>query len=113
MKKAHWITWAIVVAIMFFLGLPDKVEARGYNHFSNVTVEVISDERGPLTKFDAGLNNRHATRSYVIARDNERYTIQISNMSGSRVGAARARSVHNPSVFGQCGVVSTGYQSRT
>jgi hypothetical protein len=60
--------------------------AKGVDHIADVTVEVISDERGVLTKHAADSSIRQENRSYVVARNNERYMIRVHNRSNERVG---------------------------
>lgn len=56
------------------------------NSLPGITVEVVSDHRGNLRKHHARTQGNSGHRSYIIARDNERYTIRIHNNSGERVG---------------------------
>ena len=90
MNKSHWILWIATSFLLFLLVATEQGMARGFNHNTNVSVEVISDQRGTLTKYDAGNHNRHVQRSYVIARDNERYNIRIRNRSNERIGVVIA-----------------------
>lgn len=86
MKKLHFIQWALPISLLFFLTTTSQVMARGYTNSADVMVEVISDERGYLNKFSAGFGNKYAERSYVAARDNERYRIRIHNRSEEQIG---------------------------
>lgn len=53
---------------------------------SDITVEVVSDHRGNLRKHHAYTRGNSGHRSYIIAQDNERYTIRIRNNNSERVG---------------------------
>jgi len=77
-----------VITFMLFscLGSSAVLFARGIDPFAEVTVEVISDERGVLTKYAADSSISPDNRSYVAARDNERYMIRVHNRSSQRVG---------------------------
>ena len=86
MKSVQCITQALVIMLFFFLLATSQVLAGGINYFSDVSVEIISDERGFLTKHAAGFGNNHAQRSYVVARDDERYRIRVRNRSNARIG---------------------------
>lgn len=89
MNKRYWIILIAASSLLFSLGMTGQVLA-GRNHNANVSVEVVSDQRGTLTKYDAGFRNRKAQRSYVIARDNERYSLRIKNRSNERIGVVIA-----------------------
>ncbi len=82
----------VITAILCIICLLSSAQAfAGRNHSSSaIEVEVISDNRGNLRKHSAKRygNSRH--RSYVVARNNERYTIRIRNNSGERVGVVIA-----------------------
>ncbi len=56
------------------------------NSPSGINVEVISDHRGNLRKYHARTPGNSGNRSYIVAQDNERYTIRIRNNSSERVG---------------------------
>lgn len=60
--------------------------ARSKNPQSAISVEVISDHRGNLRKYHARSPGNSGKRSYIVAQDNERYTIRIRNNSSERVG---------------------------
>lgn len=78
----------IVTAILFISCLLFSVQAvaRGKNPYSGISVEIISDHRGNLKKYHARAPGHSGNRSYIAARDNERYRIRIRNNSSERVG---------------------------
>lgn len=78
----------IVTAILCISYLLFSVQAfaGGRNSHSGITVEVVSDQRGNLRKHQAHTQGNSEHRSYVVAQDNERYTIRIRNNSDERVG---------------------------
>ena len=63
-----------------------QVLAGGINYFPEISVEIISDERGYLNKYAAEYGDMHARRNYVVARDDERYRIRVHNRSNERIG---------------------------
>lgn len=79
--------WSILGLLMLcWPVVTGQAMARGGDDYSDVTVEVVSDDRGPLPKYDAGFGDEHARRSYVAARDGERYRIWVNNRSDERIG---------------------------
>lgn len=78
----------LVTAILFTSCLLLSVQAfaGGKNSPSGISVEVISDHRGNLRKYDARTPGNSGNRSYIVAQDNERYTIRIRNNSSERIG---------------------------
>jgi hypothetical protein len=60
--------------------------AGGRQGHSDIQVELISDHRGHLRKHHVQAPDHSGLRSYVVARDNERYTIRVHNNSNERVG---------------------------
>ncbi len=60
--------------------------AGGRGSRPGISVEVVSDHRGNLRKHRAHTSGNSGHRSYIVARDNERYTIRIHNNSSERVG---------------------------
>lgn len=79
-----------IVIVMLALLLPVHSSARGYYQNGDVEVDIVSDQRGTLQRFDARMGGTDAERSYVIARDAERYRIRVSNRSNKRVGVVLA-----------------------
>lgn len=79
-----------ILAILFVLLVPVQSFARGHHESGNVKVDIVSDQRGSLRQFHAGLQRVDAERSYVIARNGERYRIRISNPSNRRIGVVIA-----------------------
>lgn len=55
-----------------------------------VDVDVVSDVRGPLPLYRAGSRGRASHRSWLEARQGERYGIRIRNNTGSRVAVVVA-----------------------
>jgi hypothetical protein len=86
MKNMQWITRTLAIIFLLYPAMNSQALARSIGHSSHVTIEVISDQRGILTKYAAGRGNEHAQRSYVIARDNERYSILVRNRTNERIG---------------------------
>lgn len=80
-RSFQWIAAIMLVAI-----LPVQSLARGYYRSGDVTVEIVSDQRGTLRKFAARSARADTDRHYVIARNGEDYRIRISNPSNERVG---------------------------
>jgi hypothetical protein len=79
-----------IVAILFILTIPFQAFARGQHRSDAVHVDIISDQRGVLHRFDAGSKWEDRERSYVIARQDERYRIRVSNSSNKRIGVVIA-----------------------
>lgn len=86
MKNRQTLLPSLALMLSFWLVMTGQVEAMGHDPYSDVTVEIVSDERGPLPRYDAGSGREQSRRSYVEARDGERYRIWVSNRSGDRVG---------------------------
>jgi len=79
-RKTLLITAALcMTSLLFSL----QAFAGGRHSSPDIRVELISDQRGHLRKHKAGGSG---LRSYVVARDNERYTIRIHNNSNERMG---------------------------
>jgi len=79
-----------IVVLVFALMLPVQSSARGYQQRGDVEVDIISDRRGTLQRFDALSGGADTERSYVIASNAERYRIRVSNRSNERVGVVLA-----------------------
>ena len=80
---------AVLVLSIMFLALPvalNQVQARNNDHSSVFTVEIMSDDDGVLTKYAAGSGSQRTRKSYVIAHNNERYSIHVHNRSNSKIG---------------------------
>jgi hypothetical protein len=75
-----------ILAPLFILIIPVQAFAVGQHTPDNVHVDIIADQRGVLHRFDAGSQWVDTERSYIIARQDERYRIRISNRSNRRVG---------------------------
>lgn len=79
-----------ILAILFVLLVPVQSFARGHHESGHVEVDIVSDQRGSLRQFHAGSQRMDTERSYVIARNDERYRIRISNPSNERIGVVIA-----------------------
>ncbi|MBM9606767.1 hypothetical protein [Desulfopila inferna] len=90
MRKMHLQIRAAILIFAAMMLSYGQVAARSLEHYSAVDVDIISDHRGVLTKYDAGFGRGGEKRNYVEARDDERYRIQIHNRSGSRIGVVIA-----------------------
>jgi hypothetical protein len=84
------ISFQRTLAILFVLIIPVQSFARDRHRSSNVGVAIISDQRGSLRQFNAASERGNADRRYVIARDDERYRIRVSNPSNERIGVVIA-----------------------
>lgn len=87
MKIKQYLAVTMVITLMCFL-LADQTLASG--HHGGVDVEIVSDQRGELRKYNAGSNKRRIARNYVIARDHEEYRIRLRNRTGKRIGVVVA-----------------------
>ena len=88
MKDRFWLGGGVALTILLLL-TAGQVLAWGYDRYSNVTVEIVSDDRGALPRYPAEFRDG-TQRSYVEARDNERYRIVVHNGTGERVGVVIA-----------------------
>ena len=79
-----------IIVIMFTVILPVQSIARGHYENSDVEVNIVADQRGILRKFDARSKRADVERSFVIARNDERYRIQVRNISNKRIGVVIA-----------------------
>ncbi|MBU0945393.1 MAG: hypothetical protein KJ804_05090 [Proteobacteria bacterium] len=79
-----------IMIIVSALILSGQSLARGNHQGGEVVVDIVSDQRGLLPRFDAPFAEVAEERSYVIARDAERYSIRVTNRSGRRVGVVLA-----------------------
>lgn len=86
MENRQRVMRILAIIVLFGSVMTSQAAARGFARSSDVIVEIVSDERGPLPKYDAGFGNEYSRRSYVAAREGERYRIWVSNRSGNRVG---------------------------
>lgn len=86
MKSGQRIVRILALAISVLAVMTCQGMAGSIDYFAGVSVEVVSDERGPLAKYDAGFGSGDSRRSYVAARDGERYRIRVYNRSNDRVG---------------------------
>ena len=80
----RYFQWIMVLGAVLLL--PVQSLARGYSEPGDVAVDIVSDQRGTLRKFDARSARADTDRHYVIARNGEQYRIRISNQSNERVG---------------------------
>jgi hypothetical protein len=59
----------------------------GWNYDSErVDVDIITSDRGVLQQYRVPSNEPDINRSYIVARDNERYRIRIRNRTNDRIG---------------------------
>ncbi|MCF8057021.1 MAG: hypothetical protein K9K37_10330 [Desulfocapsa sp.] len=79
-----------MVAILFILTIPVQALAGREQRSDNVHVDIVADQRGILHRFDAGSQWDDTDRSYIIARQDERYRIRVSNTSNKRIGVVIA-----------------------
>lgn len=79
-----------IVALICVFILPVQVSAQKHSNSAEVELEVISDQRGSLRKFAVPTERTKIERSYVIARNDERYRIRVSNRSNRSVGVVIA-----------------------
>lgn len=79
-----------ILAILFALLVPVQSFARGHHESGNVEIDIVSDQRGSLRQFHAVPQRVGTERSYVIARNDERYRIRVSNPSNKRIGVVIA-----------------------
>ncbi len=75
-----------MLTILFILTVPAQGFTREHQNSARVHVDIIGDQRGVLARFEAGSRWVDTERSYIIARQDERYRIRISNRSNRRVG---------------------------
>lgn len=90
MKNIQWAVQRLAIMFLFFLTMTSQALAWSTDTYSDVAVEIISDEEGVLTKYDAGFSEKNTQRSYVIARDDERYRIRVRNRGNERIGVVIA-----------------------
>lgn len=86
MKKLLWTILVLAFGPLISLRSPEQVLAKGWENHPSVSVEIISDKRGPLAKYSAGFRDGYVQRSYVAASNDERYRIRINNRSNKRIG---------------------------
>lgn len=79
-----------ILAILFILLVPVQSFAMGNHESGNVEVDIVSDQRGVLRQYHAGSKRMDTKRSYVVARNDERYRIRISNPHNKRIGVVIA-----------------------
>jgi hypothetical protein len=75
-----------ISAILFILLLSSPASARRHNSYSDVNMEIISDQRGGLRNYRVHSSRGDVEKSYVIAKNDERYRIRVSNRGNRRVG---------------------------
>ena len=79
-----------IVTILFILAIPVQAFAGRPHAPAKVRVDIITDQRGVLHRYDAGSQWMDTDRGYIIARQDERYRIRISNGNNKRVGVVIA-----------------------
>ncbi|MDH4318880.1 MAG: hypothetical protein OEV64_10855, partial [Desulfobulbaceae bacterium] len=86
MTKSILITSPLLSIIFLSSIMTSMAWAGRHVHYPPVSVEIVSDERGVLEKYDAGFGNNNTQRNYVMAKDKERYTINVQNHTRERIG---------------------------
>lgn len=85
-SKSTRITGQLLTIIFLLLTMTSMAWAGRHGHYQPVSVEIVSDKRGVLEKYDAGFGNRNTQRNYVMAKKKERYTIRVQNHTNDRIG---------------------------
>jgi hypothetical protein len=86
MMKALRIPAALAILNMLLIG---GGRAEGY-YEANVDVDIVTESRGVLPQYSAAWQHDGLERSYVEARDQERYSLRLRNNTGQRVGVVIA-----------------------
>jgi len=79
-----------ILVILFVLLFSIPASAGKYSGYSAVDMEIVSDQRGRLRNFTVQSERKNVERSYIIAKDDERYRIRVSNRSNRRIGVVIA-----------------------
>ena len=79
-----------IATILFILTIPAQGFAGRQHALAKVHIDIITDLRGVLHRFDTGSQRVTTDRSYIIARQDERYRIRVSNTSEKRIGVVIA-----------------------
>jgi len=79
-----------ILVTLFVLLFSIPASAGKYSGYSAVDMEIVSDQRGRLQNFTVQSERKNVERSYVIAKDDERYRIRVSNRSNRRIGVVVA-----------------------
>lgn len=86
MNTRHMILGLLAMLFAVWPLTTGQAGAKDFDRMGDVSVEIVSDDRGPLPRYDAGFGNQRNRRSYVAAQDGERYRIWVSNRGGTTVG---------------------------
>ncbi len=81
MRAIH--AFAVILTLMV---VPVQAVARKYSNVPVVDMEIVSDRRGPLREYSTRSEHDTIQRSYIMAKNDERYRIKVSNRSNRRVG---------------------------
>jgi len=87
MNKSTGMYTIVVVAMSLFLVA--AVQARGY-YEDDIVVNVVTDDRGVLRQYPADWRRDGVGKSYIEARDDERYSLRIRNSTNQRIGVVIA-----------------------
>ena len=79
-----------MAVILALLMLPVQVFGRNYSNGPAVDMEIVSDHRGRLRKYSTHSERNTVERSYIVAKNDERYRVRVSNRSNRRVGVVIA-----------------------
>lgn len=79
----------IILLILTFIATT-KAQAGEYYYKDNIEIDVISDDRGRLREYPARPDGKKTERSYIEARNGERYLIRIRNNTDERIGVVIA-----------------------
>jgi len=84
MKKHKYMLGLILAGMVSLLSV-SSLQARGF-HPDYIDIDVVADDRGVLRQYDADWGRDEAERTYIEARDDERYSLRVRNNSGERIG---------------------------
>lgn len=76
--------YTIGLILAGLLSVP-SLQARSF-HPDYIDIDVVADDRGVLRQYSADWGRDEAERSYIEARDDERYSLRVRNNSGERIG---------------------------
>lgn len=83
-SKTFW--WAPAILLLILTATATRSLAWKGDPFARVQVEILSDDRGTLTKYPADSGHSQILRSYIEARNDERYRVRVVNNSKERIG---------------------------
>ncbi|WP_456371859.1 hypothetical protein [Thiolapillus sp.] len=73
----------LLIVPLLMLALGSTAQADGL--YNKIDIRVISDDRGKLREYPVDSHGK-TQRSYIAAREGERYRIRVRNRSGQRIG---------------------------